>query len=135
MIRSIICVFFAAIFLGGCTTKFESPAVTVLPSAPADKRVVISPALRNVVQVVQISDGRQSSGYYGVHVTLQNITRERKRVAYRLHWYDEKGEPISLPEVPAQPWTMFPGEVSPLIIAPQSPQVRNFSIEIYVPRD
>jgi uncharacterized protein YcfL len=130
MKKSLILMLVAALVIVGCSTPKPAPK-PILPKAPPDKRVAISPALQNAIQVVKISGAREQGGYYGVHITLQNTTQALVKISYRMKWLDDTGAAVNLPSVSSNPWLLFPGEASALSITSPTPLARDFNMEIF----
>jgi uncharacterized protein YcfL len=122
----------------GCVTRVE----TLEPPHPAgqrqtatpqrktvvDKRVVIDPALTNIIRIVGIKSTMGAEGFLKIQVNVQSLVKSTKQFSYRIDWFDENGQELPMAASLPMPWTLLSQETSFLAATAPTPAARDFRV-------
>jgi uncharacterized protein YcfL len=121
----------------GCVTRVETiekPHPVEPPrQAVTDKRVVIDPALAQVIRIVGIKSTSGSEGFLKMQVNVENLTAAPRQFSYRIDWFDRLGVALPMADSSLLPWMLLGHEVSFLAATAPTPAAKDFRITFVGP--
>ena len=93
-----------------------------------DKRVVIDPALENVIQIVGVKSTLGTEGFLKIQVDVQSLIDSSKQFSYRIDWFDRNGQELPMAASAPMPWMLLSRETSFLAATAPTPAARDFRI-------
>jgi len=121
----------------GCVTRVETvePAHPEAPQAQrqtvTDKRVVMDPALEQVIHIVGISSTPGSGGFLRIQLNVQNLTDSPKQFNYRIDWFDRDGLELPMAASAPLPWMLLSRETSFLAATAPTPAAKDFRVTFF----
>lgn len=132
------------VMLTGCVTSVENPgnppARQAQPPIPlerktvVDKRIVIDPALQQLIRLVGVRSSEGTGGFLKIQVDVQNLGDSLRQFSYRIDWLDSTGQLLPQASV-SMPWTLLPHETSFLAVTAPTPSARDFRVTFIAPGD
>jgi uncharacterized protein YcfL len=118
----------ALLVLAGCASPAPRPAEPAQAAGkPPDKRVTVDPALRGILQIIEVRDMPATQGYLKFQVDVQNLSSSAKTIIYEVDWLDQDGVSLGI-AMEAPPCTLFPKETLPLALTAPAPSARDFRL-------
>ena len=118
----------ALVVLAGCASPAPHPAAPAPDAGKIpDKRVSVDPALRGILQVMEVRDMPATQGYLKFQVDVQNLSSSAKTIIYEVDWLDQDGVSLGI-AMEAPPCTLFPKETLPLALTAPAPSARDFRL-------
>jgi len=131
--KTLIALFLLAL-MAGCVTQTQ----TVEQPHPAfplrhrvdDARVVIDPKLAQIIQLVGLTSTNTADGFLKIQLDIQNMTDANQQFVYRIDWYDQNAQPLSMAALVSPPWFMLKRETSFLGATSPTPAARDFRVHL-----